>query len=113
MSYRDQKWTPGPWFVRQWEGDEWPEKRITVGPEDGRSSTAVMISPRYPPDHVIDDANLVAAAPDLVEALETLIEETTDVRGIDDRMEEIYCPEAYAEARAALAKAYGESEAGQ
>lgn len=60
MSY-----TSGPWEVRVWEGDEWPEKRVSVASEDG----AIMISPRYESENLMHDAQLISAAPDLLEAI--------------------------------------------
>ena len=39
--------TPGPWLVRSFDGEAWPEKRMSVGPDYGRVAEAVAISPRY------------------------------------------------------------------
>lgn len=87
--------TPWPWFVRQFDGDEWPEKRISVGPH----GIAVMISPRYAGSEVLADAHLIASAPELLEACENLLNylETEDMRPLNMNL-----------ARAAIKKAYGE-----
>lgn len=61
--------TEGKWEVRRWDGDEWPDKRISVGPP-GR---VVAISPRYADVNVIDDMQLIASAPDPLEALEAIV----------------------------------------
>ena len=58
-------YTEGPWEVRIWDGEDWPEKRISVGATDGGHS--VCVSPRYRWN--LEDFNLIAAAPDLLEAL--------------------------------------------
>lgn len=60
--------TEGKWEVRKWDGEEWPDKRISVGPP----GKCVAISPRYADVEVMDDMQLMAAAPDLLEALEEL-----------------------------------------
>ena len=52
----------------------------------------------------ITNARLIAAAPELLEALENLILEVTDIRGVDV---EAYKPSTFALARAAIAKATG------
>ena len=58
-------YTEGPWEVRIWDGEDWPEKRISVGATDGGHS--VCVSPRYRWN--LEDFNLIAAAPDLFEVL--------------------------------------------
>jgi hypothetical protein len=60
MSY-----TSGPWEVRFWNGDEWPDKRISVSSDEG----AIVISPRYESERFMHDAQLISAAPDLLEAI--------------------------------------------
>ena len=97
-------YTNGPWYVRVWAGDEWPEARVSIGPEEDSRSVAVLISPRYPSDNILDDANLAAAAPDLLEALEYMCHAMSD--GDPQWLERGPLAE---QARAAIAKAKGES----
>ena len=91
--------TPGPWEVRIWDGEDWPEKRISIG----SAGDAVCISPRY--KFNIEDFNLIAAAPDLLEALESVVEALSnfDEEGLIEYAQQII------DARAAIAKARGES----
>ena len=60
--------TPGPWEARIWNGEEWPEKRWSVGRVDDLG-TCVCISPRYADPTDLTDARLIAAAPELLDAL--------------------------------------------
>lgn len=60
------KYTPGPWAAHKWDGEEWKEKRWHVSTDDG---LAVCVSPRYADHANLSDARLIAAAPDLLDAL--------------------------------------------
>lgn len=92
------KYTPGPWFVRKWDGDEWPDRRISIGPQSNGTAIAVCISPRYYDDEQMEaDAKLIAAAPELLDALESALTILIDSVGDFD----------YDKARAAIAKATG------
>ena len=88
----EKKWTPGPWFACHPK-----DLGMTVAKLD---STWVVKCDELvgPGEH---DANLIAAAPDLVEALENLVDVVYGVGGTN--------PDAHNMARAALAKAYGET----
>lgn len=106
----DAKWTPGPW--------EWHSKAAENGDNDGsvlagvESGRAICIckAPRYA--RMLQwqpNARLIAAAPELYEALESALDimEATgcawsDPMGYEENP-------AYTSARAALAKARGES----
>lgn len=67
--------TPGPWEVREWDGDGWPDNRISVGPQSNNDATAVCISPKYGDIDVIrKDMRLIAAAPDLADALKEAVD---------------------------------------
>lgn len=39
----ERNWTPEPWSVRKWDGEDWPEKRFSLAGD----KNAVAISPRY------------------------------------------------------------------
>jgi hypothetical protein len=59
------------WIVRKWAGDEWPEKRLSIGDKD--SQEALFISPRYADidsGSVKANFDMAAAAPDMFQALE-------------------------------------------
>ena len=61
--------TPGPWESRRWgyEGDEWPERRVSVG-RAVQSGEAITCSPRYGNlDQDLANARLIALAPQLAE----------------------------------------------
>ena len=52
-----------PWEVRRWDGDEWPDKRWSVGPKNDGRPEAVCISPRYADPVPGPEAALIANAP--------------------------------------------------
>ncbi|WP_306049152.1 hypothetical protein [Oceaniradius stylonematis] len=79
-------WTPGPWTV-----DGPPENRI-VWSSPGDRVCFMAHSDGRDPDRDVATSNLIAAAPDMAEALE-------------DSLDHINCQDAYNKARAALAKA--------
>jgi hypothetical protein len=54
----ERKWTPGPWFVG---------KDLSIGP-NGQGVSVIVAACDY--DHADANAHLIAAAPDLYEALE-------------------------------------------
>lgn len=96
----ERKWTPGPWVI---EGRPPNMKVFFSGTIPGnRRSPCMMLD-----DDQEANANLIAAAPDLFEALETLLRKFKNCarsHGNDDETIE----EATAPTRAALAKARGE-----
>ena len=68
------KFTPEPWIVRKWDGNNWPDKRISIGCAE--SKEALFISPRYADiesESVKANANLVAAAPDMYNLLNKIL----------------------------------------
>lgn len=89
----DQKWTKGPWstYICNITG-----LREVVS----NCEKELVICERAE-----NDADLIAAAPELYDALESLIEAVTNIRGIDM---EAYKPKELAKARAAIIKAHGE-----
>ncbi len=97
----ETKWTPAPWIV----GKDDPE--VSYSSEKNLPLGWVQITGRYPPyafgrcvAHVAEtqDANLIAAAPDLYAALAAMVE----IGGEDDGRD------VFAMARSALAKARGD-----
>lgn len=100
--------TPGPWMVRT-ENCAHPELQQQVVHQHPNERFPTLVATVYDSNRVgesIDDtAHLIAAAPDLLEALEWLVrecEESEDTRG----NWQDYCAAKDA-ARAALAKARG------
>jgi hypothetical protein len=88
------KHTPGPWYIDPIKAHANGNRRIMA-----EQCTPVAVVP----DHLVADARLIAAAPDLLEALSRLIEIEDGpgmaVIGWEDAMERAY---------AAIAKARGE-----
>jgi len=105
-------YTPGPWQVD-------PNNPGDVNGPDGKDvavslfsgMTRLEITGNEPTLSAITreeaeaNARLIAAAPELLEALEELMSDVLDIRGVD--VEE-YKPEGFKRARAAIAKATGE-----
>lgn len=95
------KHTPGPWF--QGTGDHAYcvyEKRVWLNPDGSRNGEKPNLVVVVSPDDAIAAARLIAAAPELLEALSRLVE-------IEDGpgMAVIGWSEAMDAARAAIAKA--------
>ena len=93
-------YTEGPWEVRIWDGEDWPEKRISIG----SGNDAVCINPRY--KFNIEDFNLIAAAPDLLEALIDMVA----IAQLDKWDQAVSGRQSFLwNAKVAIAKARGES----
>lgn len=100
------KFTPGPWTVftdnREADG-QWYVSGYNIEADGAEvvGSEGICCGPA-------DEANarLIACAPDLLEALREVMASAEDIRGIDV---ELYCPAAWAKARAVIAKATGDS----
>ena len=91
------KHTPGPWFIEQRTYDDGNTHfRITASEGHGWAGNRYMSVSGCIDEH---DALLIAAAPELLEALEDLLDNCLDSEGL--------CA-AHAKARAAIAKATGE-----
>ena len=89
--------TPGPWIVR-----DIPTLDIYVGPSCDGGATAVAIVPTrgsIGEDEQKANARLIAAAPDLLQALSILMLETEDDLSVTHQIKQI--------ASAAIAKAIG------
>lgn len=82
------------WEFRKWEGEQWPEKRFSVG-EFCRNGKAICISPRYPSNLEELEANfkLIAASKDLLEVGKELTEFLSwlqDNAKVDEKLHETY-----------------------
>lgn len=90
----ETKWTPGPWSFQEIDPSDkdWGACEIWADPSDEPVSTMVLS---------VDNARLIASAPELYEALDQLL----DDMGEDGLS---VCRAAKDQARAALAKARGE-----
>ena len=91
--------TPGPW---EWDGDVWEYDRETEAPWLMSAKTGMPVI-QGDIDCMRDDARLIAAAPDLLEALEAallLVDMSTSYRREDIAQQ----------SRAAIAKAKGETQ---
>ena len=90
------EYTPGPWTVEEYGEDDCPALVIH---KDTESRVCFMATPgsHGDPAKIEADARLIAAAPDLLEALRDLVSEWDD--GLDDPF--------WNAARAAIAKATG------
>jgi len=91
--------TPGPWVVTSVEGS--PDS-VTVGGGDG-SEVVAKIPNHWPEGTVEGNANLVAAAPDLLEALKALTEDV----GVSNVFVNRRSSDKLDAAKAAIAKAKG------
>ena len=95
------KHTQGPWAVR-----DIPTGQRYIGPsQDGGAPSVALVLSRVnvPDERLAADARLIAAAPELLEALRNLVEE-------QDANEGHATAATYDKARAAIAKATGEQQ---
>lgn len=111
---KEFKGTPGPWEIKQEEVDR-PYIRIRGTRLGGRFKVANVLSPDYDGVHhrEVDEtranARLIAAAPELLKALQLLMaEQTGGNKSCGHNGFTCMCP--YDKARAAIAKALGESK---
>lgn len=103
MSKREKCWTPGPWAHIPWH--------VAEGDPEVRASKSHLICTT----DTDQNARLIAAAPELVEALEAayeIMEHMGDtLNGMDcvSKEDEEYAKPRFEKVRAALAKAKGET----
>lgn len=106
----NKKYTPGPWFVEEPNLDpEYGEMEKTTWSirapgTNGFISFELATLSGWNPDKDDYDARLIAAAPELLEALQGLVKAVSD-----GYSEGIYADQMIA-ARAAIAKALGEKQ---
>ena len=93
--------TPGPWATHKTEGNggNIPDRLEIVGPEEGRKRSLIASIYGFKLPEGQANARLIAAAPELYEALESLI---------DFLFHEKKNRQAILRAKAALAKARGD-----
>jgi hypothetical protein len=107
------KWTPGPWFVSgvrfRMNGGDWHSvNRYDDAAKKDENIACVGYDSRTGAGRA--DARLIAAAPDLAEALEMLLAANDDYFTDDQEIEfDDPISDAADAARAALAKAKGET----
>lgn len=100
----ETKWTPGPWVVdpeENWIVTEW---RST---EHGLQTLICDMMDEEAPQYEAN-AHLIAAAPELYEALLECVEEIRAVNMVDGEIKDKDTEAVYTKAKAALRKARGE-----
>lgn len=110
------KHTPGPWKVVEHEGDHkygrfTEQMRSYVLESEKRANMAIMEAYKFEDDPDVWDevranANLIAAAPELLEVLESLYTDATDREETTDDSGQEY--DDWRAVRLAIAKAKGE-----
>lgn len=93
---REKKFTPGPWEYERGDDEIFPGKHFVVYDETVCDETVICT-----PLNGKHDANLIAAAPELLEALEEVMRVYIIGQGKQKKA-------IYDLAQAAIAKAYGE-----
>lgn len=102
------KWTPGPWAYRPHELDDWgtvwaANGRVVATASLAQSNCTLSHARHSGYDPVEANAHLIAAAPDMAEALEAVTRKAVNIWGAAPDDIDII------NALAALAKARGES----
>jgi hypothetical protein len=98
----EPKWTKGPWYVRT-EDDDWGCDTFVETMDD----VLFDVRPAKGPSWQVANARLIAAAPDMAEALKAAIAISDRNVGDGGRTDE--CQQVYDQCAAALAKARGEA----
>ena len=102
MSY-----TKGPWKAVRTVADDF--SIISMSPDVGWGPLAKVLNPiegELSPLEVEDNANLIAAAPEMYEALKAILEETENLIG-NGNLEALYVSKSFAKLHKALAKVEG------
>jgi len=106
------KHTPGPWKVLNARKEDWlgrPLEYWTVTADDG--DKWLCASPEWDPEHEAEseaNARLIAAAPELLEAIVLALPYVTDAEGFPEQFKPGVVARHVAQIRAAIAKATGE-----
>jgi hypothetical protein len=97
--------TPGPW---EWDGDVWEYDRENEAPWLMSAKTGMPVI-KGDIDCMRDDARLIAAAPELLEALEALVDDYMqwEMNPVSGNARNVH--DLHDQARAAIAKARGKS----
>jgi hypothetical protein len=104
------KHTPGPWTVEEYGDDETPALVIH---KDSESRICFMATPgsHGDPAKIEADARLIAAAPDMYEALKAIVAENDDYRsGLPEEWEGDPLNDACERARQILNRVHGQTE---
>ncbi len=102
----EPKWTPGPWTAK-WSKYEEGNFIVQAGMPSNRVMAEFNGDGDGPDGQSLADAHLIAAAPDMAEALKAAIAISDRNVGDGGRTEE--CQQVYDQCAAALAKARGEA----
>lgn len=110
----EQKWTPGPWrAVESGDGLEWAILWPIPGDPDDAERFIAKLEATVPSEGLTADAHLIAAAPSLATALQSIIAEhdniAANLRGVDPGWGDTPLGRAIAEGRRVLAEAEGEA----
>lgn len=104
------KHTPGPWFIVGWEIHDRTTYFNTHGVRTGETPNSICALHPMPCDNVDANARLIAAAPELLEALEHFIAFYSDENSnVYKGSMPVFLRGVRNEARAAIAKAKGEN----
>lgn len=107
------KHTPGPWF--QGTGDHQYcvyDKKVWINPDGSRGGDTPNIVVVVSPADALADARLIAAAPELLEACQAMVEwdDREKDHAVDFSARIALCEVAFEKARAAIVKATGSAE---
>jgi hypothetical protein len=103
----EPKWTPGPWKACRSDPAEGADVWWLIAGEGNMQTEIASFSGGYPSERRAATAQLAASAPELYAALAQLLHETVEA-GFESARDYNW-PKSLADARAALAKAKGET----
>lgn len=118
MSYTQGKWGEGRWISGEWRAPMRDDSMTTtariIRSECGKAVAMAVTSYEAWKDKKADEemranARLIAAAPELLEALQEL-EDVASFIHVEDRRERRHLSDALEKARAAISRALGENK---